>query len=141
MAPILDQLIEKYPQKVRLVFKNYPLRSHKFARQAAAAALSAQAQGKFWEFHDKLFENYRAINKEKIVEIRDALNLNPDNFDTMRKSPQVARQIQKDVRLGREVGLRGTPSVYVNGRLQRGRNLEALSSAVEAALKRLDKSK
>jgi len=141
LAPILDQLIEKYPQKVRLVFKNYPLRSHKFARQAAAAALSAQAQGKFWEFHDKLFENYRAINKEKIVEIRDALNLNPDNFDTMRKSPQVARQIQKDVRLGREVGLRGTPSVYVNGRLQRGRNLEALSSAVEAALKRLDKSK
>lgn len=124
-----------------MVFKNYPLRSHKFARQAAAAALSAQAQGKFWEFHDKLFENYRAINKEKIVEIRDALNLNPDNFDTMRKSPQVARQIQKDVRLGREVGLRGTPSVYVNGRLQRGRNLEALSSAVEAALKRLDKSK
>ncbi|MBT8369853.1 MAG: DsbA family protein [Deltaproteobacteria bacterium] len=131
-------MIEKYPQKVRLVFKNYPLRNHKFARQAAAAALSAQAQGKFWEFHDKLFENYRTINEEKIVEIRDALNLNPNKFDSMRKSSQVASQIQNDVRLGREIGLRGTPSVYVNGRLQRGRNLEGLSSAVEAALKRVD---
>ena len=140
MAPVLDQLIEKYPQKVRLVFKNFPLRSHKFARQAAAAALSAQAQGKFWEFHDMLFENYRAINEEKITEIRDGLNLNADDFDSMRKSGQVARQIQNDVRLGREVGLRGTPSVYVNGRLQRSRGLEGLSASVEAELKRLNKS-
>ena len=120
-----------------MVFKNYPLRSHQFARQAAAAALSAHAQGKFWEFHDKLFENYRAINEDKITEIRDALNLNADEFDRMRKTPQVSRQIQKDVQLGREVGLRGTPSVYINGRLQRSRNLESLSSAVETALKRV----
>ena len=134
-------MIEKYPQNVKLVFKNYPLRSHKFARQAATAALSAHAQGKFWEFHDKLFENYRSINEEKIVEIRDALELNTDQFDTLRKSAQVVRQIQSDVRLGREVGLRGTPSVYVNGRLQRNRNLEGLSLSVEAELKRLDKSK
>lgn len=141
MAPVLDQLIEKYPQQVRLVFKNYPLRNHKFARQAAAAALAANVQDKFWEFHDRLFENYRTINLEKITEIRDALALNADDFDIMRLSPLVARQIQKDVRLGREVGLRGTPSVYVNGRLQRSRSLDGLSAAVEAELRRLDKSK
>ena len=141
MAHVLDQLIEQYPQKVMLVFKNYPLRSHKFARPAAAAALSAHAQGKFWEFHDKLFADYRSINEEKITEIRDALDLNKKAFEAQRKSAEVARQIQEDVLLGRKVGLRGTPSVYVNGRLQRSWNLENLSSAVEAALQRLEKSK
>ncbi len=123
-----------------MVFKNYPLRNHKFARQAAAAALSAHAQGNFWEFHDKLFENYRSLSEEKIKEIREGLNLNADNFDTLRNSAQVARQIQKDVRLGREIGVRGTPSVYVNGRLQRSRNLDSLSSSVEAALRRMEKT-
>jgi len=133
-------LIEKYPQHVRLVFKNYPLRSHRFARQAAAAALAAHVQDKFWEFHDKLFENYRSINEEKIIEIRDALALKADDFDIMRLSPLVARQIKEDVRLGQEVGLRGTPSVYVNGRLQRSRSLDGLSASVEAELRRLNKS-
>ncbi len=124
-----------------MVFKNFPLRSHKFARQAAAAALAANVQDKFWEFHDRLFENYRSIDEEKIIEIRDELALNADDFDIMRLSPLVARQIQKDVRLGREVGLRGTPSVYVNGRLQRSRSVEGLSASVEAELKRLGRSK
>ena len=133
-------MIEKYPQHVRLVFKNYPLRSHRFARQAAAAALAAHVQDKFWEFHDKLFENYRSINEEKIIEIRDALALKADDFDIMRLSPLVARQIKEDVRLGQEVGLRGTPSVYVNGRLQRSRSLDGLSASVEAELRRLNKS-
>ena len=134
-------MIEKYPQRVKLVFKNYPLRNHKFARQAAAAALAANVQDKFWEFHDRLFENYRSINEEKIIEIRDALALNADDFDIMRLSPLVVRQIQNDVRLGREIGLRGTPSVYINGRLQSSRSIEGLSSSVEAELRRLEKSK
>jgi len=123
-----------------LVFKNYPLRSHKFARQAAAAALSAHEQGKFWEFHDRLFAAYRTLNEGKIKEIRDDLELNTASFENQRKAPGIINQIQDDIRLGNDVGLRGTPAVYVNGRLQKSRSLKNLSSAVEAALRRLDRS-
>ena len=134
---MLEQLLEKYPQKLKLVFKNFPLRSHKFAQPAAAAALAAHAQGQFWAFHDALFESYSSLNDAKVEEIRTRLNLDKTAFDAQRKSPQVNGQIQSDTRLAREAGVNSTPSVFINGRLQRGRSLEAFSAAVEAELKKL----
>ena len=62
----LKQVLEAFPNEVRLVFKQYPLDIHQYARQAAFASMAAHAQGKFWELHDKLFENYTAINEENI---------------------------------------------------------------------------
>jgi protein-disulfide isomerase len=134
-------LIEKYPQQVRLVFKNFPLRNHKFARQAAAAALAAHQQGKFWEFHDRIFAAYRALNEDKIKEIRDGLNLNKIDFESQRKAPQIIKQIRDDVGLANDIGVRGTPAVFVNGRRQGSRSFTSLSSAVAAALSRMDQSK
>jgi protein-disulfide isomerase len=130
-------LLEKYPQQVRLVFKNYPLRSHKFAKKAAAAALAAHAQGRFWEFHDAIFASYNKLNESKVEEIRASLNLDKKAFDVQRKAPQVMGQIQKDIKWAREAGVTSTPSVFVNGRLQRNRSLQKLSEAVEAELQRL----
>ena len=133
-------MLEKYPQQVKVVFKNFPLRSHKFAKPAAAAALAAGAEGKFWEFHDALFENHRSLNEAKVEEIRTSLNLDKEKFDAMRKSPQVNGQIQSDMAVGRQAGVSSTPSVFVNGRLQRNRSLEGLSAAVEAELKKINKT-
>jgi len=130
-------LLEKYPQQVKLVFKNFPLRSHKFAQQAAAAALAAHAQGRFWEFHDALFASYNSLNEAKVEEIRVSLDLDKSAFDTQRKAAQVTDQILKDVQWAREADVRGTPAVYINGRLQRQRSLESFSAAVEVELQRL----
>jgi protein-disulfide isomerase len=134
---VLEQLLEKYPQQVKLVFKNFPLRSHKFAQPAAAAALAARSQEKFWDLHDALFKNYNSLNEAKLEEIRAQLNLDKEAFDTQRKSPQVNAQIQKDIQLAREAGVNSTPTVFINGRQQRNRSLEAFSAAVEAELKKL----
>jgi protein-disulfide isomerase len=60
-VPLLEQVLEQYPNQVKLVYKNFPLRNHKFAKPAASAALAAGEQGKFWEFHDKLFQNYNQL--------------------------------------------------------------------------------
>ena len=132
-------MLEKYPQKVKLVFKNFPLNSHKYARKAAAAALAAHAQGRFWDFHDALFASYNKLNDVSVEEIRARLELDKNAFDTQREAPQVMDQIKRDIQWAREAGVRGTPSVFINGRSQRSRSLESFSAAVEAELRRLGK--
>ena len=130
-------MLEKYPQQVKLVFKNFPLRSHNFARQAAAAALAAHAQGRFWDFHDALFAGYNNLNEAKLEEIRAHLELDKSAFDAQRKAPQVMDQIKKDIQWAREADVKGTPAVYINGRSQRSRSLESFSAAVDAELQQL----
>jgi len=132
-------LLEKYPNQVKLVFKNYPLKSHKYARKAAAAALAAHAQGRFWDFHDALFASYNKLNDVSVQEIQVRLELDKSTFDVQRESPQVMDQIKRDIQWAREAGVRGTPSVFINGRSQRSRSLESFSAAVEAELRRLGK--
>jgi protein-disulfide isomerase len=66
-------VFEKNPSTVKVVYKNFPLRSHKYAITAAVAALAAGRQGKFWEFHDELYKIYKQINDQKILEIAQKL--------------------------------------------------------------------
>ena len=132
-------MLEKYPQQVKLVFKNYPLSSHKYARKAAAAALAAHAQGRFWDFHDALFASHNKLNDVSVEEIRVRLELDKSTFDLQREAPQVMDQIKRDIQWAREAGVRGTPSVFINGRSQRSRSLESFSAAVETELRRLGK--
>ena len=72
---LLDQLVEKYPQKIKVAHKNFPVQSHKYAEKAARAALAAGKQGQFWPFHDKLFDNYNRLNDDKVREIVRELKL------------------------------------------------------------------
>jgi protein-disulfide isomerase len=134
-------LLEKYPQKVKIVFKNFPLRNHKFAQPAATAALAAHAQGQFWAFHDALFKHYNTLSEAKIEEIRASLDLDKEKFDAQRKAPEVTGQIQKDIAMARQIGVNSTPTVFVNGRQQRNRSLAGLATAVEGELKRPVKAK
>jgi protein-disulfide isomerase len=139
LAPVLDQLVEKYPRQIKLVFKNYPLNSHKFARKAAEAALAAESQGRFWEFQEALFAGQSRLDEAKIEEIRANLKLDKRAFDARRKAKQVTDQIQKDIHWAGKAGVRGTPAVFINGRMQRKRSLENLSAAVDAELRRQGK--
>jgi protein-disulfide isomerase len=119
-ARTVKQLMEKYPGKIRLVFKNKPLSMHKNAESAAKAALAAHEQGKFWEYHDLLFSHSRQLGEEKYKEFAEQLGLDMEKFNKDRHSTEIAEQIEFDSALADEFGLRGTPSFVINGVIVKG---------------------
>jgi protein-disulfide isomerase len=135
-VPVLEQVLEKNPENVKLVFKNFPLRNHKFARQAAIAALAAERQGKFWEFHDLLFKDYNRLNEQKIREIAQKLNLDMMKFEQDRKDSAIEATINRDLAEGNRVGVQGTPTVFINGRLLRNRTLPGFQDMIDEMLKK-----
>lgn len=124
LAEMLEEVRVAYPEEVRVVFKNYPLRGHRFSLRAAQAALAAGTMGKFWEFHDRLFQNFDQLNEKKLEEIRDSLGLDKEAFTTQMQAPQVLDAIRSDMRLGQKVKVTGTPTVFVNGRRMRKPSME-----------------
>jgi protein-disulfide isomerase len=139
-VPLLEQVLEKYPDDVKIVFKNFPLRNHKFAMKAATAALAAERQGKFWEFHDLLFKNYNKLNDQKIREIALKLGLDQTEFEKKMKDPKITAMIRQDVREGAQAGVRGTPTIFINGRRLNNRSLKGLQAAIDKELQKLSRS-
>jgi len=131
LTSLLDQVVEKYPQKVKEVFMNFPVRSHKYAEMAARAALAADKQGKFWEFHDKLFENANQLNDEKVREIAKELNLNMEQFEKDWQSEETLAKVRSDIDQGSRIGVRGVPAVFINGRQLKQRSLEGFSAIID----------
>jgi len=138
-VPVFGQVLEKYPGKVKVVFKNFPLRSHRFAVKAAAAALAAGSQGKFWEFHDLLFENYNQINDQKIRDIALSLNLDQVEFEKKMNDPEIQKKIRQDFEDGRQAGVNSTPTVFINGRLLKNRSLEGFGELIDKELEKIKK--
>ena len=132
--PVLEQVLEQYPQKVKVVFKHFPLRSHKYAFKAAQATMAADRQGKFWEFHDLLFKDYKNLNDKKVAEIRTSLNLDADQFQRDMSDPEINSQINADLRNGSTAGVRGTPTVFVNGKVLRDKSPNGFKRQVDKAL-------
>jgi protein-disulfide isomerase len=130
-------VLEQYPQQVKLVFKNFPLRSHSFAYKAAQASMAAEQQGKFWEFHDLLFKNYNRINDQKITEIMNDLNLDADQFQRAMQDPAIKAQIDADLRNGDTAGVRGTPTIFINGKLLRDKSLAGFQRQINEELMQL----
>jgi protein-disulfide isomerase len=139
-VPILEQVLEKYPQDVKVVFKNFPLQNHKYAMKAAVAALAAESQGKFWEFHDLLFKNYNKLNDQKIQDIAVTLNLNLEEYEKKKKDPAVQTQVRRDLADGRRAGVRGTPTIFINGKRLRDRSLKGFQAAIDKQLEKLGKT-
>ena len=129
-------MLEKYPLQVKLVFKSFPLTKHKFAKKAAVAAFAARRQGKFWEYHDLLFENIDTLSDQKFRQIARELGLDLERFEKDINDLKIVARINQDIRLGAHMGVRGTPTVFINGRVSRARTLEALEAAVKDALKK-----
>jgi protein-disulfide isomerase len=140
-VPLLEQVLEKNPKTVKIVFKNFPIRSHKFAVQAALAALAAGRQKKFWEFHDELFNNYNRLKEEKVQEIAAKLKLNKAQFEKDRKDPLLLEQIRQDVNEGVRAGVRGVPAVFVNGRKLKDRSLKGFQALIDKELEILGQKK
>ena len=120
---------------MKLVHKNFWLQSHRFALQAAKAALAAAEQGKFWEFHEKLFENYRTLNDEKINEIAGGLALDMEKLARDMGSPNLQNILSRDYNDGRRIGIRGIPTLLINGKMVERYGLAELEAMIEEELK------
>jgi protein-disulfide isomerase len=116
----LAQIQEEYGDRVRFVFKHMPLSIHPQAAGAHAAAEAAHRQGKFWEMHDRLFENQRDLSAATLAGYASAMGLDMDQYSRDVESEEVAKRISDDMAQAQKLGVTGTPSFFINGRYLSG---------------------
>ena len=116
---VVDQVMKTYADKVRLVYRDYPLPFHPNARPASEAAACANAQGKFWEYHAKLFHG-DGLEPEKLKTYADQVGLDRKKFDDCLEKKPFKAEIDKDVKDGEKAGVTGTPAFFINGRMLSG---------------------
>jgi thiol-disulfide isomerase/thioredoxin len=134
--PVIEQLLKKYPNDLNVVFKHFPLRSHKFAPQASIAALAAEKQGKYLELSREMYKNYRSLNEATLKEHAEKVGLDLEKFEQDHKNKAFKQQLQRDRQLARKVGVRGVPSLYINGQAVKKRSLQGLATMVDQELKK-----
>jgi protein-disulfide isomerase len=136
---VLNQVLERYPDKVKLAFRDFPIVSiHPHAQKAAEAAHCAAEQGKFWEYHDLLFEKQDAIPTTNFVEQAKALGLEVTTFQACIDSQKYQEKIERNYADGVKAGVSGTPAFFINGRLLSGAQpLEAFKTVIDEELERL----
>ncbi|MCO4768553.1 MAG: thioredoxin domain-containing protein [Deltaproteobacteria bacterium] len=135
--PTLEQVAEKYGDKVAVAFRNFPLPMHKEAPRAGEASYCAQDQGKFWEYHDVLFENQRAQKDEDLKKYAGEVGLDAAKFDECLASNKYADRVADDKKSGEAAGVSGTPAFFVNGVFINGaRPFEAFADVIDDELKR-----
>jgi protein-disulfide isomerase len=115
----LKRLREQFPNQVSLVYKDFPLPMHPLAAKAAQAARCAGAQGKFWEYHDSLFQT-KKLQMSQLKEEARALKLDTARFDQCFDGGEQAGLVKKDSQEGQRLGLQGTPSFFINGHFMSG---------------------
>jgi protein-disulfide isomerase len=130
------QVLEKYQGKVRLVFKHYPLvELHPSAPSGHRAALAAHEQGKFWEMHDRIFANQRAMTRQDLLGHAGALGLDMTKFMADLDGPRLQAVLDRDLAEGRKVGVEGTPTFFINGTAVVGSQpLDAFVKVIDKAL-------
>lgn len=114
---VLDEILKTYGPKVRLVFRDYPLPSHPLALKAAEAAHCAEAQGKFWEFHDHLFANQAKLAPADLKAAARTLGLDGAKFDACLDGGSMTAIVTGNAKSGEDLGVAATPTLFVNGRL------------------------
>lgn len=114
--PIIKQLLAKYPEQVKLAYRDFPLRDiHPQAQAAAEASRCALDQGKFWPFHDQLFESGMPLNRPSFLDHAAKLGMDTAQFGECLSDNPFVTQIQKDVEDGKQAGVNGTPAFFING--------------------------
>jgi len=111
----VEQVMQQYGGKVRLVFRHYPLPFHPHAQKSAEASMCANAQGKFWEYHDTLFKNQRELEPTKLKEYAKQLGLDEKKFSDCFEKAEFEKLVKTDADAGSEVGVSGTPAFFING--------------------------
>lgn len=138
VTPTLQEVVTKYGDKVRLVFRQFPLPMHQNAAKAAEAALCANDQGKFWEMHDAMFKDQAGLAVDALKAKAAAIpGINATAFNSCLDSGKDAPAVQVDVKAGSKAGVNGTPAMFVNGRFINGAvSTDDLSKIIDDELKR-----
>lgn len=133
---VIKQLKETYGDKLRFVFRHYPLPFHKLAPKASEAAMCANEQGKFWPYHDALFVESQALTAEALKELAKKLGLDTAKFDECFNSGRQAARVSSDSADGRQLGISGTPTFFINGvKLVGAIPLDAFKDVIDRELK------
>jgi protein-disulfide isomerase len=140
--PTLKLVEKNYADKVRLVYRQFPLTTiHPNAQKAAEASLCANDQRKFWEFYDALFSDQSRLDVPSLKQRAQALGLNTTTFNACLDSGSQAAAIQKDRDDARKAGVSSTPTVFINGRLLGGRSYPEIQEVIEDELQRAAQKK
>jgi protein-disulfide isomerase len=142
LEPGLRRVMKDYEDRAHFIFRNFPLQMHKYAFLASRAAEAAGLQGKFWEMHDLLYDNQKEWSDSMEPRVQfdsyaTRLGLDVQRFKTDMERQDLAERIKSDLLRGNSVGVKGTPTVYLNGReLVPGKLVteEDLRREIEAAL-------
>jgi protein-disulfide isomerase len=137
--PLFEQVLDKYPDSVKIVFKHYPLSFHKQAIPAALASMAAGEQGRFWEYHDELFLNQNSLSSDMYMEIAQKMGLDLKKFSLDMMRPSIRKKIEQDTNDAKKAGVTGTPTIFVNGRKLKTRGFGAISKLIDNERARLQK--
>ena len=118
--PTVRQVLSTYGDKIRFVYRHYPLPNHPFARPAAEAAACAHEQGKFWPYHDLLFANPSKLSDADFKQHAATLGLNTAQFNACVDTHKLKGEVEADTKAGEDAGVNGTPAFYINGRMISG---------------------
>jgi protein-disulfide isomerase len=133
----LNAVLKAYPNQVKLVFKQYPLDMHSQAALAAAAALAAHRQGKFWPLHDAMYADRTHLSRTTILAMAGAVGLDTKRFEQDWDSPAVKQALAREEAEGDKAGVEATPTVFIDGQKYNGSlDLDAIRPIIEAELKR-----
>jgi protein-disulfide isomerase len=132
---VLGRVLAEFPGKVRIVYKDFPLDFHEGARPAAEAARCAAAAGRYWDYHDLLFVAQPAFSREELLGYSTRLGLNRAEFAACLEAGRYRAAVSNDMSEGLSLGVRGTPTFFVNGRrLVGSQPFEVFREAVQDAL-------
>lgn len=134
-ATTLSEVKKKYKGKIKVAFKHFPLSFHKDAQPAAEASMCAQEQGKFWEYHDIVFKNQKNLKPEDLEKYAVQAGANAKKYKECVEGKKYAAYVTQDMAYGDKIGIKSTPTFFINGQLLSGAlPYEAFSDAVDEAL-------
>ena len=133
--PVVEEVINKYSDRLRFVYRHYPLPQHDLAFKAAQASQAADLQGKFWEYKKEVFAIQENLKEGSFEEIAQKLGLDLEKFRNDLNDEKTAKKVQQDLSDAKALNLNGTPSFFVNGEKIELDSYQDLLTAVEAKLK------
>lgn len=135
--PVLQEMVKIYGDKVRLVYRQYPLDIHSGARRAAEASLCADEQGRFWDMHNMFFDQQKTLKSGGIEKFAENIKLDMKAFNECMQSGRSAARVDRDMRDAQVLGVTGTPATFVNGRMVSGAvGAEQLKAMIDEELAR-----
>jgi len=133
--PTVAKVLSTYGDRIRFVYRHFPLPNHPNARPAAEAAACAAEQGKFWQYHDRLFDNQGKLGAADLKQHASALELDSAKFNACVDGHKYAQDVDDDVEAGQDVGVSGTPAFFINGRVLGGAQpFEAFKRVIDEEL-------